>query len=259
MIFDCHTHITDESGSYNVEFADHAAGLGGMIVLARIGEDNRKVSELAAKFEKTVTFGFIDPSSEKKPAEAVEKIARKAGCRGLVVYCGETAMHPCHSSAMVAFEAAQRLGLPIFFHNECWGETSVLDYTQPVHLDELARTFPQLKMIIGSMARPFYSQTLELTSRHENVYGCLPIYPKRAWELYNTVISIFEAGAEDKILFGSGYPDNNAKESIEALLGLKLAFSETNLPWVGSADLRKLYERDCIEVLGLSVSHQEGQ
>jgi uncharacterized protein len=259
MIFDCHTHITDESGSYNIEFADHAAGLGGMVVLARIGEDNRKVSEMAAKFDNAVTFGFIDPSKEKKPAEAVEKIASKSQCSGLVLYCGETAMHPCHSSAMVAFEAAQRLEMPIFFHNECYGEFSVLDYTQPVHLDELARTFPKLKMLIGSMARPFYSQTLELTARHENVYGCLSLNPQRKWELYNTVISIFEAGVEDKIFFGSGYPDNNAKESIETLLGLKLAFSETGLPWVGSADLRKLYERNCLEVLGLSVSQQEGQ
>lgn len=258
MIFDCHTHITDNNGSYNVEFPDHTSQLAGVIVLARKGEDNRKIADMAAKISTAVTFGFTDPSAEKKPAEAVEKIHAKSGCKGLVVYCGETAMHPCHSKAMQAYAAAEKLGMPVFFHNECVGSDSVLDYTQPVYLDEIARTFPSLKMIIGSMGRPYMTQTIEVVARHKNVYACLQIRPERSWELYNTIISVYEANVMDKVLYGSGYPENSATKAIETLLGLKLAFSDTGLPWVGRSELRKIIERNSFEVLGLSPADKEG-
>jgi predicted TIM-barrel fold metal-dependent hydrolase len=47
----------------------------------------------------------------------------------------------------------------------------VLDYAQPWLLDEIARSFPQLRIIVGRIGLPFFHQTLCLLGKHENVYA----------------------------------------------------------------------------------------
>jgi predicted TIM-barrel fold metal-dependent hydrolase len=126
-----------------------------------------------------------------------------------------------------------------------------LDYVQPYLLDEVARTFPALKIVIGTMGAPFVEQTLSMAAKHENVYADLTIKPSSVWQVYNTVVAAHERGVMDKLLFGSGYPLGKAGECIETLLGFNKLLADTNLPTVPRGSIRNIIERDTLELLGI--------
>jgi predicted TIM-barrel fold metal-dependent hydrolase len=119
-------------------------------------------------------------------------------------------------------------------------------------LDEVARRFPDLRMVIGSMGAPFVEQTMEMLAKHKNVYADLTIRPSNVWQVYNIVVPAYEYGVMDKLLFGSGFPSGRAGECIETLLGFNKLLADTNLPTVPRDKIRGIVERDALAVLGIT-------
>lgn len=261
MIVDCHTHIGFAAD--DVEASEHLAAaqtVDACIVLATANgpseEANKRLSEYVNKHkEKLVGFAVIEPTKDKINTKNLCSITEKLGLKGTVLYCCACGFHPAHSRAMRFYESAQELGLPVFFHNGdlALNSSTVLDYAQPYLLDEVARTFPALKIIIGSMGVPFVEQTLSMVAKHENVYADLTVRPSSVWQTYNTVVAAYERGVMDKLLFGSGFPFGNASQCIETLLGFNMRLADTNLPTVPRASIRDVIERDALALLGIKI------
>jgi len=153
---------------------------------------------------------------------------------------------------MRLYESACQLKMPVFFHNA--GDLSaaaVLDYARPYLLDEVAREFPELKIVIGSMGNPFLEQTLSMLAKHKNVYADLTIKTTSVWQTYNTVLATHERGVMDKLIFGSGFPASGADQCIEILLGFNKLLGDTNLPAVPRGAIRNIIERDSLALLGI--------
>ena len=179
----------------------------------------------------------------------------------MVLYCSDWGIHPTNSRNMRLYESARELELPVFFHNagEDISQNAVLDYAQPYLLDEVAREFPALKIIIGNMGVPFVEQTLVMIAKHKNVYADLTIKPRNVWQTYNTVIAAHEYGVMDKLLFGSGFPSGNAGQCIETLLGFNMLLADTNLPTVPRGSIQNIIERDALSLLGINSADFENQ
>ena len=258
MIVDCHTHINGGEGDFDV--SEHLAATETVdvcIVLAApdkpVAEVNKKLSEYVGRHkEKMVGFAHVDPTRDRTNAKNLASLTDKLGLKGIVLYCSNCGFHPAHSRAMKLYESAQELGLPVFFHNGgALGAGAVLEYAQPYLLDEVAREFPKLKVIIGAMGMPFVGQTLSMAAKHENVYADLTIRPSRVWEVYNIVVRAHENGVMEKLLFGSGFPFARAGECIETLLGFNKLLADTNLPTVPRGNIRSIIERDTLSLLGI--------
>jgi predicted TIM-barrel fold metal-dependent hydrolase len=258
MIVDCHTHIN--CSAENVDASEHLAAAETVdfcIVLAAPEnsneEVNKKVSEYVGKHkEKMIGFAVIEPISDKTGVKNLAALTDKLGLKGTVLYCSQSGFHPAHSKAMKFYESAQELGLPVFFHNGGdLGSDAVLDFAQPYLLDEVAREFSGLKIVIGTMGSPFVEQTLSMVAKHKNVYADLAIRPGNVWQIYNMVMAAHECGVMDKLLFGSGFPFGEAKECIETLLSFNKLLADTNLPTVPRGNIQNIIERDTLEVLGI--------
>jgi len=258
MIVDCHTHINYTADS--VILSEHLAAaepVEACIVLATVenssDEVNKKLSEYVRKYkEKMVGFAFVDPTRDKTGVKKLASIPEKLGLAGVVVYCSSCGFHPAHSRAMRFYESAQELKLPVFFHNGGPLEhQAVLDYAQPHLLDEVAREFEELKIIIGSMGMPFVEQTLSMVEKHKNVYADLTVRAGNVWQVYNMVMAAYEREVMDKLLFGSGFPSGRAGECIEVLLGFNKLLGDTNLPTVPRGNIRSIIERDTLGLLGI--------
>jgi predicted TIM-barrel fold metal-dependent hydrolase len=258
MIVDCHTHIN--STSDDVAASEHLAAaetVDACIVLAQAGnpseEVNRKLSEYVNKHEeKMIGFAFIDPTRDEIGVKKLGTNLEKLGLKGAVLYCSNCGFHPAHSRAMRFYESAQELGVPVFFHNGGpFGAEATLDYAQPFLLDEVARKFGGLKIVIGIMGIPFIEQTLSMLAKHKNVYADLTIRPNRVWQVYNIVVAAYEQGVMDKLLFGSGYPLGVAGQCIETLLGFNKLLGDTNLPTVPRGNIQNIIERDTLKLLGI--------
>lgn len=257
MIIDCHTHISCPEQEVDAE-AHRAAcqAVDGCFVLAGCGleskEANQQLSEYIEGNSKAIGFAVVNPLEEKISRKAVKGLLDSSRFRGIVLYCAEDQFHPAHSQVMPLYELCEEMGVPVFFHN-CppYSSSAVLDYARPWLLDETARTFPGLKMIVGRMGLPFLEQTLCLLSKHDNIYADLTINPLKVWQVYNTVLSAYEAGVMDKMLFGSGFPCATPEACIETLLGFNKLFSDVHLPQVPREKLRSIVERDSLSLLGL--------
>ena len=265
MIVDCHTHIEITTG--DVVTSEHLASaqtVDACIVLASengpSSEVNKTLSQYVNKYkEKIIGFAVIQPDEDKVSTSSLEASTIKLGLKGMVVYCADWGIHPTNSRNMRLYESARELGLPVFFHNACSKTNAVLDYCQPYMLDEVAREFPSLKIIIGNMGMPFLQQTLSMVAKHKNVYADLTIKPRNVWETYNTVIGAHEYGVMDKLLFGSGFPSGNAGQCIEALLGFNMLLADTNLPTVPRGSIQNIVERDTLSILGINKDTSENQ
>ena len=258
MVVDCHTHIDSEAD--DIAKSEHlAAGekVDACVVLGEAGDSSEKVNNHLAEYvgkhkARLVGFAVVDPTSDKVGLKNVRSTTEKSGLKGAVLYCSICGFHPANSRAMQFYEAAQELALPVFFHNssDCGGG-GMLEYGQPFLLDEVARSFPTLKMVIGNMGAPFVEQTLSMVARHENVYADLTIKPGSVWQVYNTIVAAFEHDVMDKLLFGSGFPATDAGQCMETLLGFNQLLGDTNLPTVPRGSIRNIIDRDSLGLLGV--------
>ncbi len=260
MIVDCHTHIGPVAD--DVAMSEHLAKAEAVdvcIVLAASDgpsdELNKRLGQYVNKHaEKMVGFAVVNPEKDKVALNNLESIQEKLGLKGVVLHCSACGFHPAHTVAMRFYESAQELGLPVFFHNagDALGADAVMEYAQPYLLDEIAREFTELKIIIGSMGLPFIEQTVSMVARHKNVYADLTIRPKSVWQTYNMVVAAYEHGVMDKLLFGSGFPSGDAGQCMETLLGFNMLLADTNLPTVPRGSIRNIIERDTLRLLGIS-------
>jgi hypothetical protein len=259
MIADCHTHIKSTAGQADI--ADHLAAceqIDSCIVLATAGESseksNKDLSDYVADQPKMVGFGIIDPLIDKPTPKKVKSLIKDLGLEGVVLYCPQGQFHPTDSRVMRFYEAAAGLDLPVFFHS-CppFDSDDILNFAQPYLIDEVARKFPDLKIIIAGMGLPFLSQTINMIAKHENIYADLTISPKRPWQVYNLVLDCYEAGVMNKLLFGSGYPYAEPGECIETLLGFNKLMANASLPNVPREIIREVIERDTLSVLGINL------
>lgn len=258
MIVDCHTHISCPGSKITPD--DHYASsetIDACIILASPEnsgqQSNRQLSDYVARNPKKM-FGFaaVNPLADDISVKYWASVKSKMKLCGAVLYCCGEGYHPAHSRAMQFYETAEELNLPLFFHNTPpFSPESVLDYARPYLLDEIARRFKTLKIIIGSMGRPFVSETICMLAKHENVFGDLTIDPDKVWEVYNIVLASYENEVLGKLFFGSGQPIQKPQSCLEALLGFNKLLSDTNLPVVPREKIREIVERDTLSILGI--------
>jgi predicted TIM-barrel fold metal-dependent hydrolase len=258
MVVDCHSHIRFV-GLGQVDISEHlesAEVVDRCIVLAApdgpAEQVNNQISQYVAKYEqKMVGFAMLDPLNEPVTQKHVRAVTEKLGLKGIVLYCAQSGFHPAHSRAFQLYEAAQELKLPAFFHNTPVGPGGILDFASPFLLDEVARTFPELKIIIGNMGFPFYEQTVCVLAKHDNVYADISVKPTNGWQVYRMVSAAYEQNVMDKLIFGSAFPAARAQDCIEALLGFNRPARETGLPTVPRNLIQDVIERDTLKQLGI--------
>ena len=257
MIVDCHTHLhCPERGVLTDEHRRLCSQVDACFVLAGLDGGRDQINtELAAYLRQTSkAYGFaaVNPLHDDISAKRIKALKNTERMIGCVLYCAEDGFHPTHSRALQFYESAEQVGLIVYLHS-CppFAPSAVLDYAQPWLLDEVARLFPGLRLIIGRMGLPFHEQTLCLLSKHPNIFADLTIHPQKIWQVYNLVMGAYEAGVMDRLLFGSGFPVAEPGQCIETLLGFNKMLADTHLPQVPREKMRSIVERDSLAALGI--------
>jgi uncharacterized protein len=172
--------------------------------------------ELAAACRKhpDVFIGFagVDPWKGLSAIREAERSARELGLRGLKLHPGRQAFYPNDRRFYPLFETAASLRLAVLFHTGMMaagagtpgGRGQRLDFTRPIHLDQLAADFPTLTIIAAHPSWPWADEMLAIARHKSNVVldlsGYLPKYfPPQYVQFANTLL-------QDQMLFGSDYP-----------------------------------------------------
>lgn len=205
--------------------------------------------------ERLIGFAGIDPLEGSKARDEVQRARTQLGLRGLVIAPACQAMHPAHSSAMTIYEQAEHLGMPVIIHNSPpLPAQAHLELARPGLLDEVARTFPGLRILITQMGYPWVDETLVLLGKHEHVYAEISGIAQAPWQALTFMQMASERGVMEKLLFGSDFPASDPKTTIESLYSLNLIVHGTNLPSVPREQLRGIVERNSPALLGIDVT-----
>lgn len=218
---------------------------------------NDQVSKhVSAHKDKLIGFAGVDPS---EPKEAIAELARAQddlNMPGAAVAPAAQDFHPSSSQAMLVYAEAARRGMPIIFHTGVFiSSQTKLEYAQPVLLDEIAREFPDLRIIIAHMGYPWMHETIVLLGKHKNVYAETSWLLHHPWQAYQALLEAYQYGVMDKLLFGSGFPGAAASVCIEALYSIGHLYHGTNLPSIPREQLRQIVERDTLSLLGIDAPH----
>jgi uncharacterized protein len=205
--------------------------------------------------ERMIGFAGIDPLEGGRAQDELQRARQELGLRGVVIAPACQAMHPAHSLAMAIYERAEQLGMPVVFHNSPrLSPGAYLEFARPYLLDEVARSFPGLRILIAQMGHPWMDETLVLLAKHEHVYADISGLTQSPWQALHCMQSAYERGVMDKMFFGSDFPASDPKSAIEALYSLNLLVHGTNLPSVPREQIRGVVERNSPALLGIDVA-----
>jgi len=174
---------------------------------------NEEIAEAAQKnSDIMIAFGSIDPHKGKMGAREARRLIEDYGVKGFKFHPTVQAYHPYDRMAWPIYEVIAEYKLPAVFHTghsgigsgmRCGGGLR-LEYSNPMHLDDVAIDFPDMQIIMAHPSFPWQDEALSVATHKPNVWidlsGWSPKYfPKQLVQYANTLL-------KDRILFGSDYP-----------------------------------------------------
>jgi predicted TIM-barrel fold metal-dependent hydrolase len=273
---DCHTHISGPT-HLSQDFRDQGDRAWGNLRLDRPLEEHWKAmvgvdraivlgfraaasgwvipNEFVADYvrlhpEKLVGFAGVDladPTAVDEVDRAVE-----LGLRGLKLGPVYQAVHPLEARAAPVYERAERLGLPIMWHQ---GTTFVrqapLACARPADIDEVAIRHPDLRIVIAHMGHPWIDEAIVVCRKHPNVYMDVSGLAPRLWQLYGALRMAVEYRVTGKLLFGTDFPFLTVDESITGLQAAEELARRVGLPPVPQSVIEGVVNQDGLAMIGL--------
>lgn len=193
MIIDSHVHIakTPETlqktlpsvlKSLLVEMknsrTDHA------LVIASIADedkdyfpDTKQILTLTKDVKNLSVIGAISiPDFTKADLQVLEEWLRKKIIVGVKLYPGYQYFYPSDAVCHPIYKLCLKHDVPVIFHT---GDTYSINgspkvkYSHPLHIDEVAADFPDLKIVIAHMGNPWLVDCSEVLYKNKNVYADL--------------------------------------------------------------------------------------
>ena len=181
--------------------------------------DNELVAKTVARAPDRLTaFAFLDPRRPETP-DRLERYVAEQGFRGLKMSTSggpitDHGFYPNEEACFPTFARAQALGIPVLVHagliycNPDDPAGTRTKYCLPIYLDDVAREFPNLKLVVAHGGRPFVDQTIAL-SVMPNVYVDVSwsLLPLDMWaDLIRPLLAAF---GPDRVIYGS---DANSRD-----------------------------------------------
>jgi predicted TIM-barrel fold metal-dependent hydrolase len=199
----------------------------------------------------TVGFMSVDPTRH----DAVDEMERCHADLGLVgiklgpIYQGTSPLHPL---TMRVFKTAERLELPVMIHQGAiFANAGRLPDANPLLLDDVATTFPDLRIVIAHMGHPWIYETAVVMRRHPNVFADTSAIASRPTILANALSAAKEYGVLAKVLFGSDSPmvaSASASAALERTVARMQQIAHTPIT---DEELYEVLHRPSFDLLGI--------
>lgn len=204
--------------------------------------------------DRLIGFAGVDLTFPRAAITEVRRTRSDLGLSGLALAPAAQDFHPTSAAAMQLYAEAMSQGLPVLFHTGVFTTAATkLEYAHPVLLDEVAREFPELRIVIAHMGYPWVHETIALLAKHEHVYAEISRLLTQPWQAYQALLSAWQMGVISKLLFGSGFPSGSPAQCIEELYGINHLCQGTNLPPIPREQLRGIVQRDALTALRIAV------
>ena len=165
---------------------------------------------------------------------------------GMKLYPGYEPFYPHDRRYNKVYDLCEQYSIPVMLHTGDVMESGVLEYATPLHVDRLAASRPELKIIMCHMGNPWQLDAAAVTFKNQNVYADTAglFYQKlnkHAKFFLHRKIEEFVHWNEkgEKLVFGSDWPVTSVKDTISLINSLHFSKKEKHLIFCGNA--RKLF------------------
>lgn len=221
---------------------------------ARTGWDvpNDAVAEQVNRApERLIFFASVDPGSEGCMGE-LEHCHRDLRCQGVKLGPIYQGVHPLDKRYRAIYEYCEKKGLPVVIHMATTFSSGVpLDYARPVHMDEVAIDYPELRIVMAHMGHPWEAELIAAIRKQPNLYADVSALYYRPWQFYNTMRLLTEYGAQTKVFFGSDYPATTTRDSLAGMRNVNHVIAGSALPPVPEEVVEGIIHRDALSILGI--------
>jgi uncharacterized protein len=202
--------------------------------------------------DRLIGFMSLDPG-EPDPIAEMERAYRDLGLRGIKMSPIYQNYHPSDLRAREIYARAEKLGLPILFHQGAtFPRRAPLKYAMPYLLEDIATEFSDLRMVIAHLGHPWEHETIVLIRKQPNLYSDLSGLFYRPWQFYNSMMLAQEYNVQHKLLFGSDWPIATPEETARGIRSVNRVVEGTNLPKVSLPAIEEILARDGLRTLGIS-------
>ena len=203
------------------EIADYYRGLDGKaVILAWSAQTatgmppfrNETVSQMVSEAPDVfLGFGSVDPHRGSAAVAAVHRAARN-GLMGLKFHPSAQQFSPSDEEFLPIFEAAAEENLIVLSHTGFTGLGAGTPggmgikhrHANPMHLDDIAATFPDLQIVMAHPSWPWQAEALAVARHKTNVWidlsGWSPKY------LSQELLDAVRGPLADRTLFGTDFP-----------------------------------------------------
>jgi predicted TIM-barrel fold metal-dependent hydrolase len=181
-------------------------------------------------------------------AELKEYVQSKR-VRGLKLYPGYQPFYPNDPKWTPAYEFAAEHRIPVMIHTgDTFTPKGKLKYAHPLHVDEVAVDFPDVRFVICHIGNPWIRDCMEVVYKNANVWADISGLTLGEFEdrfevyLRKQVQEMLLFGVEpDSVLFGTDWPIASVESYLEFM-------EELAIP---GRDKRKIMADNTLELFGL--------
>ncbi len=209
-------YLKSQGVKYAVVLAEHAPATSAFV-------STEAVVEYCHGQDMLIPFASLNPNTHPDPATKLEYYVKDCKVKGLKLLPSYQFFYPNEARLYPLYAKAQELGIPVIFHvGSSIFKGTRLKYCAPIHLDDVAVDFPDLKIIMAHSGRGFwYHECFFLSRFHKNIYMDITGLPPK--NLLNYFPELEKNSG--KIIFGSDWPPipKDIGENIEAIKSLPLS------------------------------------
>ncbi|MBD3340078.1 MAG: amidohydrolase family protein [Candidatus Lokiarchaeota archaeon] len=208
-----------------------------------------------------IGFAGIDPRRGKEAIKELERCVDELGFKGVKLW-PLTGFYPDDPKFYPFYERMQEFNAIILCHTGTCPPGGYLKYCNPIYIDKLAIDFPDLKIIMAHMGRPWSDEAIQVATNNPNVYFDVstwqPIFKTAPIAFIQTLVQAKLSCGIEKILFGTDWPlytpmMSNAKW-VKAIKKLKIPQALKlmgKFPEFTEDDKNKILGENAAGVLGL--------
>ena len=217
-----------------------------------IGESffsNEQMAEFIQPYKNLHLVGKVPLkySSNNTYLKKLKRLISEKVMRGIKIYPGYEYFYPYDKRYKKVYGLCREFDVPLMIHTGDISGKGILKYSTPLHVDELANKYPDLKIIICHMGNPWHIDTATVTLKNDNVYADTSglFYKKLDDQMKKFLQKKIEEfiqwnGKGEKLIFGSDWPITDMRDSIKLIRSLP-HFSNKEKKLIFEGNARKLF------------------
>jgi len=193
--------------------------------------DKRTTPEQVSAFvgqdpDRFIGFGYVNPLVRGADEEVLHQ-RNELGLFGLKLYPTSDGYLADDPKAFRVYEAAAGIDMPVMLHHAGMPKPrDLMRHADPTLIDNVACSFPRLKIVLAHLGYPRVDETLYVARKHRNVwcdiswpYGDVN-HPSYIFMLWRDLLTALNLGVLGKMVFGTDYPGVRQRPYVDTLMSV---------------------------------------